>query len=114
MRATDKESPESLPTVPKTRSQWGRLCYGPRLVRARRQTLRSVALALCAAVLIGIALPAAVTGAPGNQRAGSLSAQRDQLGRRSHSALLELYSIETRLERAKTRITSLDAEKAQL
>jgi cystine transport system substrate-binding protein len=73
-----------------------------------------VALALCAAVLIGIALPAAVTGAPGHQRAGSLSAQRDQLGRRSRDALLELYSIETRLERAKTRIASLDAEKAQL
>jgi cystine transport system substrate-binding protein len=73
-----------------------------------------VALALCAAVLIGIALPAAMTGASGSQRAGSLSAQRDQLGRRSRDALLELYSIETRLERAKTRIASLGAEKAQL
>ena len=114
MRATDKESPESLPTVPKTRSQWGRLCYGPRLVRARRQTLRLVALAFCAAVLIGIALPAAVTGAPGGQRAASLSARRAQLGQRSHSALLELYSIETRLERARAQIALLDTRRNQL
>ena len=65
-------------------------------------------------MLIGIALPAAVTGAPGNRRAASLSAQRAQLERRSHSALLELYSIETRLERARARIALLDAEKARL
>lgn len=92
----------------------GRLCYGPRLVRARRQTLRLVALAPCAAVLIGIALPAAVTGAPGGQRAASLSAQRTQLERRSHNALLELYSIETRLERARARIALLDEQKVRL
>jgi len=113
MPATDKGDPGSLPVAPKTRSQWGRLCYGPRLVRARRQTLRLVALASCAAVLIAIALPAAVSGAPGGRRA-SLSAQRTQLERRSHNALLELYSIETRLERAKARVAQLDAQKAQL
>ena len=92
----------------------GRLCYGPRFVRARRQTLRLVALASCAAVLIGIALPAAVTGAPGGQRAASLSAQRTQLERRSHDALLELYSIETRLERAQAQIALLDTQKGRL
>ena len=113
MPATDKGDPGSLPVAPKTRSQWGRLCYGPRLVRARRQTLRLVALASCAAVLVAIALPAAVSGAPGGRRA-SLSAQRTQLERRSHNALLELYSIETRLERAKARVAQLDAQKAQL
>ncbi len=83
-------------------------------MRARRQTLRLVALASCAAVLIGIALPAAVTGAPGDQRAASLSAQRAQLERRSHDALLELYSIETRLERARARVALLDAQKVRL
>lgn len=114
MPASDKRSRESLPAEPKTRSERGRLCYGPRLVRARRQTLRLVALAFCAAALIGIALPAAVTGAPGNQRAGSLGAQRDQLGQRSHDALLQLYSIETQLERAKERIASLDVQKTRL
>jgi cystine transport system substrate-binding protein len=72
-----------------------------------------VALASCAAVLIGIALPAAVTGAPGGRRA-SLSAQRTQLERRSHNALLELYSIETRLERAKARVALLDGQKVRL
>ncbi|HEY5478629.1 MAG TPA: 3D domain-containing protein [Gaiellaceae bacterium] len=83
-------------------------------MRARRQTLRLVALAFCASVLIGIALPAAVTGAPGGQRAASLSAQRAQLGQRSHNALLELYSIETRLDRARAQIALLDAQRSQL
>jgi 3D (Asp-Asp-Asp) domain-containing protein len=64
--------------------------------------------------LIGIALPAAVVGAPGSQRAGSLSAHRAQLERRSRAALLELYSIETRLERARTRVSLLDEQKARL
>ncbi|MHB8060845.1 MAG: hypothetical protein ACYDHO_08445, partial [Gaiellaceae bacterium] len=82
-------------------------------MRAHGQTLRLVALASCAAVLIAIALPAAVTGAPGGGRA-SLSAQRSQLERRSRGALLELYSIETRLERAKAQVTQLDAQKAEL
>ena len=114
MPATNKGSWESLPAAAKTCSQRRRLCYGPRLVRARRQTLRLVALASCAAVLIGIALPAAVTGAPGGQSGASLSARRTQLERRSQSALLELYSIETRLERARARIALLDAQKASL
>ena len=73
-----------------------------------------VALASCAAVLIGIALPAAVVGAPGGQRTASLSAHRTQLERRSRSALLELYSIETRLERARARISLLDEQEARL
>ena len=54
-----------------------------------------------------------MSGAAGGRRA-SLSAQRTQLDRRSHNALLELYSIETRLERAKARAAALDAQKAQL
>ena len=83
-------------------------------MRARRQTLRLVALASCAAVLIGIALPAAMVGAPGGQRAASLSAHRTQLERRSRNALLELYSIETRLERARARISLLDEQEARL
>jgi len=73
-----------------------------------------VALASCAAVLIGIALPAAVSSAARGRNAASLSAQREQLGRRSHDALLELYSIETRLERARTQVALLDARKARL
>ena len=73
-----------------------------------------MALASCAAVLIGITLPAAVTGAPAGQSGASLNAQRTQLERRSQSALLELYSIETRLERARARIALLDAQKAAL
>jgi 3D (Asp-Asp-Asp) domain-containing protein len=73
-----------------------------------------VALASCAAVLIAIALPAAVSGAPANRRAASLGAQRDQLGRRPHDALLELYSIETRLERAKGQVALLDTQRVEL
>jgi 3D (Asp-Asp-Asp) domain-containing protein len=114
MPATDKGSPGSLPAALKTRSQRGRLCYGPRFVRARRQTLRLVALASCAAVLIGIALPVAVVGAPGGQRAASLSARRARLEHRSRSALLEFYSIETRLERARARISLLGEQEARL
>jgi len=83
-------------------------------VRARGQTLRAIALAFCAAALVGIALPAAVTGAPGGRRAANLRAQRTQLARRSHNALLELYSIETQLERAQGQVAALDLAKAQL
>jgi 3D (Asp-Asp-Asp) domain-containing protein len=83
-------------------------------VRARGQTLRAIALAFCAAALVGIALPAAVTGAPGGKRAASLRAHRAQLEQRSHNALLELYSIETQLERARAQVTALDREKARL
>jgi peptidoglycan DL-endopeptidase CwlO len=83
-------------------------------VRARGQTLRAIALASCAAALVGIALPAAVTGAPGNKGAASLRARRAQLEQRSHNALLELYSIETQLERARGQVAALDRGKAQL
>ena len=76
--------------------------------------LRAIALASCAAALVGIALPAAVTGAPGGKRAASLRAQRAQLDQRSHNALLDLYSIETQLERARAQIAALDQEKAQI
>jgi len=96
-----------------TQGEWP-LCYGPRLVRARRQTLRAIALASCAAALVGIALPAAVTGAPGGKRAASLRAHRAQLEQRSHNALLELYSIETQLVRARAQVATLDRKKGQL
>jgi len=55
-----------------------------------------------------------VTGAPGGKRAANLRAQRAQLAQRSRSALLDLYSIETQLERARAQVTALDQEKAQL
>ena len=74
-------------------------------MRARRQTLRSVALASCAAILIAIAIPAAGTGAPASRRVASAG---------TRSALLELYSLETRLERARSRVALLDAQKARL
>jgi cystine transport system substrate-binding protein len=83
-------------------------------VRARRQTLRSVALVFFAAVLVGIALPAAGTGAPGGQSATSLHARQTELQRRSHEALLQLYSVETRLQAARARIAALDRQKAAL
>jgi 3D (Asp-Asp-Asp) domain-containing protein len=55
-----------------------------------------------------------VTGAPGGSRAASLRVQRAQLQQRSHNALLELYSIETRLERARAQIAVLDRQELQL
>jgi 3D (Asp-Asp-Asp) domain-containing protein/septal ring factor EnvC (AmiA/AmiB activator) len=83
-------------------------------VRARGKTLRAIALASCAAALVGIALPSAVTGAPGDKSAASLRAHRAQLAQRSHNALLELYSIETRLERARAQIPTLDRQATRL
>jgi 3D (Asp-Asp-Asp) domain-containing protein/chaperonin cofactor prefoldin len=71
-------------------------------------------LASCAAALAGIALPSAVTGAPGGKHAASLRAHQTQLAQRSHDALLELYSIETRLERARARISALDQQETRL
>lgn len=63
--------------------------------------------------MIGIALLAVVTGASANPRT-SLNTRSAQLERRSHDALLELYSIDTRLERARARIALLDTQKAQI
>ena len=55
-----------------------------------------------------------MTGAPGGKRAASLRAHRAQLEQRSHNALLELYSIETQLARARAQVATLDRKKGQL
>jgi peptidoglycan hydrolase CwlO-like protein len=83
-------------------------------VRARRQTLRLVALASLAAVLVSIALPAAGTSARGVKSADSLRAQQTRLQQRSHDALLQLYAIETRLQQARAQLSELDRQKIQL
>lgn len=54
-----------------------------------------------------------MTGAPGDKGA-SLRARQAQLEERSHDALLELYSIETQLERARTRVVALDRAQLRL
>lgn len=55
-----------------------------------------------------------MTGAPADRSAGSPNKRSAQLERRSRNALLELYSIDTRLERARARIALLNAQEARL
>ncbi len=102
----------TLPGGSDARKRQWHLCYGPALVRARGKTLRALALSICAAILAGVALPAA-TGAPGDQ-SDQLRTRKAELQEQSHEALLELYSIETRLERARARVAELDREKLRL
>ena len=78
---------------------------------------RFIAFAVAAGAVLGFALPAA-NGADG---AGSLRAQADSLRARNatladrrHSALLELYALESRAAQARARATGLRARLAEV
>ena len=87
---------------------WGDSCYGPRLVR----THSTSDAARLAAVFAGFLLVASVSvglaaGAPAAPRTDPLQARID-------AATLELYALETKLERARQAAATLAARRAAL
>lgn len=60
------------------------------------------------------AATAAQPGAPFRSRAATLQQQASVLASRAHSALLDLYAVDTRFGAAQTRLASLQAQAAQL
>jgi 3D (Asp-Asp-Asp) domain-containing protein len=75
-------------------------------VRARRSTLRTAWIVLCAGALAATVLPATGAGSPPG--AGDLRAKESALAQRARTALLELYSLDAQLTQANARAASLD------
>ena len=68
-------------------------------------------------MLVFAAVSAAAAAGPGRQyrgKAATLEQQASLLASRAHSALLDLYSLDTRFGAAQTRLASLQTEAAQL
>jgi 3D (Asp-Asp-Asp) domain-containing protein/peptidoglycan hydrolase CwlO-like protein len=87
---------------------------GSRLVRGGRESRLALGLALATAVLLGASLAGAQTKA-------TLKQHQRTLATRSHSALLGLYALDSRLAQARgelarihTRVVSLRAERQQV
>ncbi|MGZ4282050.1 MAG: 3D domain-containing protein [Gaiellaceae bacterium] len=73
--------------------------------------------AVVAFLLLGCLLPAQVaadSSAPPSSRAAQLQAENAALSARSRSALLELYSLDSRLARERAHVVSLRIETAQV
>jgi 3D (Asp-Asp-Asp) domain-containing protein len=75
-------------------------------LRWRRESRLALGLALGAALLLGVFLPGA-EGAGPKKRAGSLHQQQAGLAARSHTALLSLYALDSRLARARSELAGL-------
>jgi 3D (Asp-Asp-Asp) domain-containing protein len=75
-------------------------------VRWRRESRLALGLALGVALLLGIFLPGAEGAAPKNA-AGALRQKQSGLAARSHSALLSLYALDSRLLRARSELSAL-------
>jgi 3D (Asp-Asp-Asp) domain-containing protein/peptidoglycan hydrolase CwlO-like protein len=83
--------------------------YGPALVgRPRTRSAARLAGASAALVLAGVS--AAGAARPGD----SLRIQAQALDSRTHRALLDLYALDSRLDAARTRLSSLERQAAQL
>jgi 3D (Asp-Asp-Asp) domain-containing protein len=76
-------------------------------VRWRRQSRLALGLALGAAFLLGIFLPGAEGAGPKEGAQSSPRQQRTGLAARSHTALLSLYALDSRLLRARTELANL-------
>ncbi|MGH3105545.1 MAG: 3D domain-containing protein [Gaiellaceae bacterium] len=75
-------------------------------MQPRLRTLSAAALA-AAIALLGVALIPAASGADAGRRAGDLRTEDSALAAKSRSALLELYSLDSQLERARARLASV-------
>ncbi|MGZ4360265.1 MAG: 3D domain-containing protein [Gaiellaceae bacterium] len=71
-------------------------------------TLRAVWIALCTAALAATVLPATGAGSPPG--AGDLQARESALSKSARAALLDLYSLDTRLAQERAHTASLDRE----
>jgi 3D (Asp-Asp-Asp) domain-containing protein len=76
-------------------------------VRWRRQSRLALGLALGAALLLGIFLPGAEGAGPKEGGQSSLRQQGTGLPARSHTALLSLYALDSRLLRARSQLAGL-------
>jgi 3D (Asp-Asp-Asp) domain-containing protein len=76
-------------------------------VRWRRQSRLALGLALGAAFLLGIFLPGAEGAGPKEGAQSSLRQQRAGLAARSHTALLSLYALDSRLLQARSELAGL-------
>jgi 3D (Asp-Asp-Asp) domain-containing protein len=75
-------------------------------LRWRRESRLAVGLALGAALLLGVFLPGA-EGAGPKKGAGALHQQQAGLAARSHTALLSLYALDSRLASARNELAGL-------
>ena len=75
-------------------------------MRWPRESRLAVGLALGAALLLGVFLPRA-EGAGPKKGTGSLRQQQAGLAARSHTALLSLYALDSRLARARSELAGL-------
>ena len=92
------------------------LWYGPALVRRlgrlkARLLVTVIVCAICA--VVGTASGAATLKAS-QQRAGALRRENATLAQRLHGAILDLYALDSRLERVKAELTSLDIKREQI
>jgi 3D (Asp-Asp-Asp) domain-containing protein len=76
-------------------------------VRWPRQSRLALGLALGAALLLGLFLPGAEGAGPKEGGQSSLRQQRTGLAARSHTALLSLYALDSRLVRARSQLAGL-------
>jgi 3D (Asp-Asp-Asp) domain-containing protein len=76
-------------------------------VRRPRESRLALGLALGAALLLGIFLPGAAGAGPKQGAQSSLRQQRAGLAARSHTALLSLYALDSRLLRARSELAGL-------
>jgi 3D (Asp-Asp-Asp) domain-containing protein len=76
-------------------------------VRWRRESRLALGLALGAAFLLGIFLPGAEGAGPKEGAQSSPRQQRTGLAARSHTALLSLYALDSRLLRARSELAGL-------
>jgi 3D (Asp-Asp-Asp) domain-containing protein len=72
-------------------------------VRWRRESRLALGLALAGALLLGAGLP----GAEGSASPQQLRQRQQALSSRSHSALLSLYALDSRLARARNELSTL-------
>jgi 3D (Asp-Asp-Asp) domain-containing protein len=82
-------------------------------VRWRRESRLALGLALVTVLLLGVSSPGA-EGAGAKQRAGVLRQQQTTLSVRSHSALLSLYALDSRLADARSELSRIRARAAAL
>jgi len=82
-------------------------------VRGRRETLRAPVWFVLAGLVLGLALPAAGGAGPSSQ-IESLRQRQQTMASREHAALLGLYSLDSRLSRARARLAGLRASEAAL
>jgi 3D (Asp-Asp-Asp) domain-containing protein len=76
-------------------------------LRWRRESRLALGLGLGAALLLGIFLPGAEGAGPKQGGDSSLRKQQAGLAARSHTALLSLYALDSRLLRARTELANL-------